>query len=142
MSGSAHCRSSTASATGAVADEILQDIHDRLDDHPRPVDRAQDRGRPAGRTSADPQHLGDLGPASGGRAPSGAQRLDQRTKRPVLLDLVAGAAENPEPRPFREGQHLGQQPGLADPSLALDEHGPAPTPSRLPDDGAHGIQLR
>ena len=142
MSGSAHWRSSTASATGAVAERSSRtSTTDSTTTHD-PSTAPEDRGRATGRTSADPQHLGDLGHTSGGRAPSGAQRFDQRTKRPVLLDLVAGAAENPEPRPFREGQHLGQQPGLADPSLSLDEHGPAPTPSRLPDDGAHGIQFR
>ena len=102
VSGSAHCRSSSAIGDRTGRGEVLEHIEDCLHDHPTGVGRAERRCRHRcrsserrGRTGGPvPQQPGQLDALLIWRAPLHLERLGQRSQRTILLDLVARAAEH------------------------------------------------
>ena len=131
VNGSAHCRSSTTTATGTVeASSSKTSTTASTISHPSSAIPAPCTTRPAG--PASPQQAGELGTRRIGCAPLDLQGLAQGPQGTVPLELVARARENPKPPPPGERQRFGDQTGLADPSLALDAARSVPVPSPHP----------
>ena len=140
VNGSAHCRSSTTRAIGTVdANSSKTSKTASTINHPSSAAPAPCATRPGGAVGV--QQAGELGARGIGRAPLDLQGLAQGPQRTILLDLVARSREDPETPTPGERQRLGDQTGLADPRLALEQHDPCPSRRGILDDGAQDVQL-
>lgn len=82
----------------------------------------------------------DLGAERIGRRHPAAERVGQWSEGPGALELVGGGVKRSTPCCVR--QDLGQEPALADPWFALDEHDLVPGRSPAGQPLAHCVELR
>ena len=123
VNGSAHCRSSTTRATGRRRRELLQDIHDGLDDQP-PLVRDP-------RSVHHPSRAGLRRPPAGGRARHAGDRArPARPPRPRSEPAADGPARPRRTRPRRPGTPApGRTPALRR-SDGTCQSQPRPRPAR------------
>ena len=121
--------------------ELFENVQHGLHDQPPLVGRARDGRHRFGRDGTDPEKAGELAAPGIGCASLHLEGLTQRPQRSVPLQLIASAHKNPKPLLSSEPERLGEQPGLADPRLALDQPHPRRPLRRTINHHAQRIQL-
>jgi hypothetical protein len=76
------------------------------------------------------QQRGDGGAARVRGRPRAAEAVGQQAEGAVALQVLAPSGHDLEAAGARGLERLGQQAGLADPGLALDDHDGRPSPRR------------
>ena len=84
------------------------------------------RSRPAGAGGVAGEEPADLGPIRFVRLPREPEGVGDRAERPLALELLGRACEQPHAERFGRPRGVVEEARLADSGLALDQHDPPP----------------